>query len=148
MFDLKVTDIEHANGIATNWATHTLSIVEPGTTLPNGWPNHHIIHFRDTTSAGISDGPQIGHIINILQYSSSLRDQDRLLVHCYAGISRSPAAAIGILVHHDIAPTSAIKLVKLVRPKMHPNSLILSLFDEALGRCDIARASEAMGYRY
>ena len=148
MFDVEITDIEHANGVAADWATHTLSIVEQGTALPNGWPNHRIIYFRDTTTEDTSDGPKIEHIKDILGYSSLLRDRDRLLVHCYAGISRSPAVTIGILVHHHMAPTSAIELVKLLRPKMHPNAHILSLFDQALGRSDIARASEAMGYRY
>jgi predicted protein tyrosine phosphatase len=68
----------------------------------------------------------------VLEHTKDLNDRDRLLVHCHAGKSRSPAMAIGILIQSGLSPTEAIDQVKIVRPELIPNRLIVRLIDEVL----------------
>src|SRR4051812_23993322 len=48
--------------------------------------------------------PQLRHLENILALTEDLKDDDRLLVHCRSGQSRSTAVAIAILIQHDFTP--------------------------------------------
>lgn len=58
--------------------------------------NFEDISFRDLDHApqDISDAPQPDHIQKLLEFIRSLGPTDKLLVHCFAGYSRSPAAVI------------------------------------------------------
>lgn len=42
----------------------------------------------------INYGPTLGHILELRQFIATLTDDDKLLVHCAAGYSRSPAAIL------------------------------------------------------
>ena len=80
--------------------------------------------------------PDRNHVYRILLFSQNFTREDRILIHCRAGISRSTAIAISILCQH--APVGEEKLVvdqvRTIRPLMLPNFLIIKLADEILQR--------------
>ena len=88
------------------------------------------------------------HIEQVLQF---VRGWDRtapMVVHCYAGISRSTAsafaAACALNPHRD--EIAIAKQIRAASPIASPNRLIVSLADKALGREGrMLRALEEMG---
>ena len=80
--------------------------------------------------------PDRNHVYRILLFSQNFTREDRILIHCRAGISRSTALAISILCQH--APVGEEKLVveqvRAIRPVMMQNFLIIKLADEILQR--------------
>ena len=82
---------------------------------------------------------------------SFVRGWDRrapMVVHCYAGISRSTASAFATVCalnpHRD--EMSIARLIREASPIAAPNRLIVSLADKALGRDGrMLRALDAMG---
>lgn len=88
-------------------------------------------HERSVPSAR----PTRAHVERILAFGRALPDGARLLVHCMAGISRSTAAALALLVQElslGRADGAAERLLEL-RPEAHPNLLIAAHADELLG---------------
>lgn len=135
-FALRITDQHTANSLMHAWPTHTVSLLDPDfeTTLvvPNGpWCRcyFHDSTPRDRRTRTLATRDDIRRI---LDFTASLSVGDRLLVHCYAGISRSTAVALGVLCQHGLAPRQAMGVVRTLRPIAAPNAHILALFDAAL----------------
>lgn len=92
--------------------------------------------------------PNDDHIMQVLTF---IRGWDRnapLVVHCYAGISRSTAsafaAACALNPHRD--ELSIARQIRAASPIAQPNRLIVALADRALGRGGrMLRALEEMG---
>jgi predicted protein tyrosine phosphatase len=140
MFELKITGISQASGlIQQGWPTRTISLID---TIHQGgrWidptPSHLITYCDDCER----DLPQNGYtaptreqIAKILDFTKDLTDDDIVLVHCHAGISRSTAMALGILVQHGMDPIKALSHLEDIRPILYPNQLIVSYIDEILG---------------
>lgn len=76
---------------------------------------------------------------SLLALGATLTAEDRVLVHCMAGISRSTAAALLLDLGHHGGPhsptTAANALDRLLahRPKAMPNGSLLAAADRALG---------------
>ena len=80
--------------------------------------------------------PDRNHVYRILLFSQAFTLNDRILIHCRAGISRSTAIACAIACQHS-APggeKAAVDHVRSLRPLMVPNFLIIKLADEILQR--------------
>ena len=85
-------------------ATHVLSLLDPGkrpflhpkTPLSN-W---RLWLFEDVVDPKYDRAPKREQIEEILAWAATLPDDAILLVHCEAGISRSTAMALAILVQH------------------------------------------------
>ena len=80
--------------------------------------------------------PSLDHVEQALAF---VRKWDRaapLVIHCYAGISRSTASAFmtvcALNPHRD--EISIAKQIRAASPSAYPNRLIVSLADRALGR--------------
>ena len=134
-------------------ASHVLTIManvdqvlRPETILPE---NHLRVSVDDITEE--LDGfvaPCADHITQVLGF---VRGWDRaapLVVHCYAGISRSTAsafaAACALNPHRD--ELAIAQAIRAASPIASPNRLIVSLADKALGREGrMVRALEAIG---
>lgn len=138
MIELKIDTAEKALALLeADWPMVAVSLVGDDLRfhLPNFGPHHLIVRFHDVEQAGLEgfESPTRDHVREVLKHTAGLAAGDRLLVHCHAGKSRSPAMAIGILVQSGMTPEEAYQQVKQVRPELIPNRLMIQYIDEALG---------------
>jgi predicted protein tyrosine phosphatase len=92
--------------------------------------------------------PNDSHITQVLTFIRGWNREAPLVVHCYAGISRSSAsafaAACALNPHRDEA--SIARQIRAASPIAQPNRLIVALADKALGRQGrMLRALDEMG---
>lgn len=145
-FSLKIIGLHDAVLLASAWATHTVSLIDPGESfeLPAPSPDGLLCrqYFHDSVPHDGSDPlgelfcPVLAtpeQLADILAFTATLRPENRLLVHCYAGISRSTAVASAVLCQHGYTPEAAVARVRTLRPLAMPNPYLLSLFDQLLG---------------
>jgi predicted protein tyrosine phosphatase len=111
--------------------------------------NHLKIAMDDITEQ--TDGfvaPSDSHIEKVLSFVRGWNRAAPLVVHCYAGISRSTAsafaAACALNPHRD--ELSIARQIREASPCAFPNRLIVTLADRALGREGrMLRALDQMG---
>ena len=131
--------------------SHILSLISPSAE-PTGFqrlaPYHLELRFNDIAEP--RDGliePSAEHIHSIIEFGRSSRAQGPLLIHCWAGVSRSPAAAF--IIAFDRARPSPAQLaarLRFVAPYCTPNPRMIALADEALGaHGDLSRAITEIG---
>jgi len=79
--------------------------------------------------------PTEHHVLSLVEFGRKMAPLSDwgLLTHCEAGISRSSAAAITLLVAAGYAPQVAFGLVRKACPQMLPNSRILRIADGLMG---------------
>ena len=134
-------------------ASHVLSVManvdqvqRPVSVLP---ANHLKVAMDDITEQ--MDGfvaPSEQHIEKVLAF---VRGWDRcapMVVHCYAGISRSTASAFmaACALNPNKDEISIAKQIRAASPIAQPNRLIVSLADKLLGRDGrMLRALDEMG---
>lgn len=119
-------------------ASHVLSLCDPGkrpwlhpkTALQN-W---RLWVFEDVIDPEYDRAPTKEQVIEILEWAKNLPDDAILLVHCEAGISRSTAIALAILVQDRGVEEidRCLDWLFAVRPKAAPNPLIAKYADEIL----------------
>jgi predicted protein tyrosine phosphatase len=82
--------------------------------------------------------PTVDHVGQVLAFGRSLASErdGHLLVHCYAGISRSSASMYLMLAQAlpNRVPAELLAEVTRIRPQIWPNLRIVELGDAALGR--------------
>lgn len=137
MFELRIETAPDALALMEQgWPTRIISLVGDDLRfdLPCFGAQHFIAQFHDVeveTEGYVA--PTAAVLKAALEHSADLTADDRLLIHCHAGKSRSPALAIGILIAVGQTPTEALATVKTLRPFVIPNRLMTSLLDELLG---------------
>jgi len=134
-------------------ASHVLTVManvdqvqRPESVLPG---NHLKVQMDDITEA--MDGfvaPSVQHIEKVLNFVRGWDRSAPLVVHCYAGISRSTASAFAAVCmlnpHRD--EISIARQIRAASPIASPNRLIVGLADKALGREGrMLRALDEMG---
>ncbi len=132
MYNLRITTLAEANALLEEgWPTRAISLVSPGCPLPNFGPHHRIIHMDDIPfeREGMI-APQVEHVFDALQFTQDIQPHDRLLVHCYAGVSRSTSIAIGVLIAQGVHWQTAFDHVGSLRPFMMPNTRVMKFLDE------------------
>jgi predicted protein tyrosine phosphatase len=100
-------------------------------TTAGGGADPLVLHVHDIAEE--LDGhvaPCRQHLLDVLDFTADLAPGANLLVHCIAGVSRSTAAAIGILIACGMSWPAAWEQVAAVRPCMLPNARIIRLIDE------------------
>jgi predicted protein tyrosine phosphatase len=138
--------------VADSGAGALVSLLSPPRVLPRPWsiaPKSHL-------ALGVSDivGPQENHVLAAAGHIEALlafvRAWDRsrpLVVHCYAGVSRSPAAAF--IAACALTPTPEIEIAQNLRrlsPSATPNPHLIALADSILSRNGrMAAAIESIG---
>ena len=127
--------------------THVLSILDPGHPDPadfSSYAPHKRLTLRFDDIIDPAPGmlpPEREHIEQLLAFGEGLATAgsdplSHLLVHCHAGISRS-TASMTILLAKAWPAREADALfahVREIRPQAWPNSLMISLADDLLGR--------------
>ena len=115
--------------------TKILGIIEYDPT-----PTYHKFYDAEKTIIIVGDhewsqnemSPTHKTVYDILKFSSELKEDDNIIVHCHAGISRSTAAALIILYDKIGDINKASELLVQTRPQAAPNRLICKLADELL----------------
>lgn len=100
-------------------------------------PNHLKIAMDDINEA--TDGfvaPSAAHVAQVLDFVRRWPRDAPMVIHCYAGISRSTASAFAAACllnpHRDEA--SIARQIRRASPTAYPNRLIVTLADAALNR--------------
>ena len=153
MPDLYISNLEemprhvHATG-----ASHLLSLVIPedNPATPLGVrPEHHLfIGCHDIVEPYPGAVlPNAGHVRLIVNFAAAWDGSAPMLVHCFAGVSRSTAAALIVAcVHEKGREHELARRLRAAAPHAQPNRQIIALGDAALG-CDgaLVSAVESMG---
>jgi predicted protein tyrosine phosphatase len=88
------------------------------------------------------------HILDLLRFAEAWNRQGPLVVHCYAGISRSTAAAfiVACALNPAVPERLIAKELRRVSPTASPNGLLVRLADDCLDRRGrMLAALEAIG---
>lgn len=153
MADLYVSNLEemphhvHATG-----ASHLLSLVVPDdspATPPGVRPEHHLfIGCHDIVEPFPGAVlPNAGHVRRIMDFAAAWDGSAPMLVHCFAGVSRSTAAALIVACMHERGREHELaRRLRAAAPHAQPNRRIIAFGDAALG-CGgaLISAVESMG---
>jgi len=118
-----------------------VSLLSPGDVFPEiacVTPDaHHRVHLHDIREE--MDGyeaPGRAHVANLIGFLEDWEAEAPLLVHCWAGISRSTATAfIAACIANPDAEEAAIALaLRDASPTAFPNTRIVAFADDLMGR--------------
>jgi predicted protein tyrosine phosphatase len=124
---LSYSDVQSC--VDTGWPTHIISLINRPAMPCYGPPHLHLI-FDDVDSHDpLYIMPLVEHLHRVFAFTADLTANDRVLVHCLAGISRSTAMAIGILIQHGMTYQDAYDQIAAIRPQLAPNRLIIQYID-------------------
>lgn len=139
--------------VKTTGASHVLTVManvaqvqRPQSVLE---ANHLRVQMDDITEhmEGFM-APSDSHVEQVLNFVRGWDRNAPLVVHCYAGISRSTASAFAAacLLNPHRDEMSIARQIRAASPIASPNRLIVSLADKALGREGrMLRALDEMG---
>jgi predicted protein tyrosine phosphatase len=121
--------------------SHLVSLLSPEHMIgtPAGFPaeRHLKLGVNDIADpAAGSDPPGRAHVDRLLEFSRGWDASRPMVIHCWAGISRSMASAFTILCDR-LGTDREIEIARAIRtraPHAQPNRLIVRHADEALGR--------------
>lgn len=129
MFGLKVTGFYEA-GLYAPSHTKMIGLIDPNTKPVETNIQYHVEQFHDISGYSPShEIPRYHNIENVLNFSKTFTDDDKVLIHCHAGISRSTAIAILVLIQHGMTIENAFDHVYNIRDVMNPNVTILEIGD-------------------
>jgi predicted protein tyrosine phosphatase len=80
--------------------------------------------------------PKHDHVASVLAHGQAWDKALPLLIHCWAGVSRSTASAfmIACQANPEVAPATIANHIRAVSPTATPNRLLTSIADDMLGR--------------
>lgn len=132
--------------------THILSLlgIEGVPQTPEGIdPARHLhIEVDDFPASYAGDiAPTMEHMMELLEFSQSWNRQGAMIVHCYAGVSRSTAAALTILCQYNPGrEMEAAQALRRAAPHAKPNRRIIAIADRMLQSDNrLVEAVDAMG---
>lgn len=98
---------------------------------------HLRLAVNDVLEVWASDSPpNETHVVRLIEFGRTWSSEAPILVHCWAGISRSMAAAYTLLCDRA-GPGRELDIARELRARAahaYPNALIVALADRALGR--------------
>lgn len=135
--------------LAAHRPSHLVTLASPGAEA--AFEAEHRLDLRFNDIAAPREGlvaPSLEHVEALLAFAQGWRGARPLLVHCWAGVSRSTAAAY-VVACARTAPGREGEWVARLRdaaPTATPNPLIVALADRLLDRGGaMVRAVEAIG---
>jgi predicted protein tyrosine phosphatase len=127
--------------LATSNATHLIALVSPSTEFerPTAIEPDACLHLTFNDIAEERDGliaPTADHVRQLLAFAASIPSGGVLLVHCYAGVSRSTASAYAIACANrpDLGEEQLAAWLRSLSPSATPNPLLVAHSDTLLGR--------------
>jgi predicted protein tyrosine phosphatase len=139
--------------VDTRRPSHVVSLLDPASPFPVGagiHPERHLrveLHDISEPSAGLTHADE-KHLEMIIAFVERWPREDPILIHCYAGISRSSATAfITACIHNPDCDEEEIAIgMRRASVNASPNRRIVALADAMLGRMGrMSRAVAAMG---
>lgn len=128
---------------ADTGVTHVVSILDPHWPDPEEFaayaPHERVLwRFDDVVKTdGGFVAPAGKNVAAILELGLRLQREPvkRLLIHCHAGVSRSTATAVILMVQNNPGrEAQAFAELDRVRPRSWPNALMIRMADDQLGR--------------
>lgn len=119
-------------------ATHLITLLDPWDRI---WrpsrilrENHLMLGFEDEEDPAAKYAPKEEHCRIILEFGNKLPDNSITVVHCFAGMCRSTAAALALYIQkHGIESAwHAKQWLREDRPQAMPNMLMAKYFDKLL----------------
>jgi predicted protein tyrosine phosphatase len=104
-----------------------------------GHENHMVQTFGDVTYDSWQ-APKKFHIEEIVQFG--LDNEQDILVHCHAGMSRSTSSAIGILLARGVEAEIAVSALRRIHPTDRPfipNPIVVGFLSEMFNEPDLAK---------
>ena len=139
---IKVTSLSRLHETAKQvGASHVVTLINISTAVerPNGIApeNHLFIGMSDITAA--QEGhvlPGHAHVQQLLEFAQNWDRAKPMLIHCWAGISRSTAAAYitTCLLNPERDEAEIANTLRAASPSATPNARLISVADEILGR--------------
>jgi predicted protein tyrosine phosphatase len=142
MSKILVTPLSAVPGVLRDYRpSHMVTLLSPEHMIetPAGFPRerHLRLGVNDIVDIEAGDNPPARrHIQELLDFSRAWPAEDPILVHCWAGISRSMAATYTILCDR-MGPGSEIVAARAIRARAahaYPNALLVEHADDLLGR--------------
>ena len=127
--------------VSASGASHLITLINDRTPVERpasiALANHLVLGINDITEP--MEGmvlPAEEHVRELLDFIGRWDRKRPIVVHCYAGISRSTAAAYITLcsVAPDRDERDIASRLRAAAPTAYPNSLIIALGDRMLGR--------------
>ena len=135
--------------VAESGASHLLTLLSGETVVerPASIPPERHAQIRVNDIAAAREGyvlPEEAHVARILEVARAWDRRAPLVIHCYAGISRSPAAAYAAAcaLGPERDEAELARALRRASPSATPNRLIVEIADRLLGRQ--GRMSEAI----
>ncbi|HVZ69893.1 MAG TPA: protein-tyrosine phosphatase family protein [Rhizomicrobium sp.] len=133
--------------------SHVITLLSPEHMIetPDGFhPDRHLkIGMNDVAHPSLGEAPpHDSHIQSLLEFGRLWDASAPLVVHCWAGISRSTAAAFILMCDRldHVRESEIAKALRQRAPHANPNRLMVKLADEALKRGGrMVEAVESMG---
>jgi len=102
-------------------------------------PERHLkLGMNDITFGGTDKliAPQEAHVLQLIDFARSWDRTAPLLVHCWMGVSRSPAAALiaALSIHPEEDDALLAARLRVASPQATPNSRLIEIGDRVLGR--------------
>ncbi|HEX4198346.1 MAG TPA: hypothetical protein VHZ26_12995 [Caulobacteraceae bacterium] len=134
-------------------ASHLVTLIDPGTpverplSVPEGRHLRLDVNDIDAPMAGYR-APDAASVVKILEFSRGWDASAPMVVHCFAGISRSTASAFAIACDRnpDVPEDQIALVLRQAASHAFPNRRIVALADALLGRRGrMVQAIEAIG---
>ena len=128
------------DAMANHNPSHIVSLLSSGYMIdtPNGFPaaRHLRLSMHDIVDEGMPESPGRAHVDRLIAFGRDWDAKAPMIVHCWAGISRSTAATYTILTDRagQGSEETIARLLRARAPHAQPNRLFIRLSDEALGR--------------
>jgi predicted protein tyrosine phosphatase len=128
------------------WLQDEIVVETPSPILPERHIRFHIHDISEPLLGCTPPGRE--HIDQLIEFALDWGGRGPIVVHCWAGISRSTAAAYTALcaINPDGAEALIAQRLREASPTAYPNRLMIRLADAALGRRGrMVRAIEDIG---
>ena len=142
-FRVSICGLDEIAAFVDEDVSHVVSILDPDYPEPSDFarfPDHDRVTFRFDdiiTDVPTMQAPTVEDVRRILAVGETVAGDSarHLLVHCHAGVSRSTAAVAVLLSQANPGREGEIfDHIYTIRQKSWPNSLMVRLGDEILGR--------------
>ncbi|WP_296435475.1 MULTISPECIES: tyrosine phosphatase family protein [unclassified Rhizobium] len=111
---------------------------------------HLLLHMNDIAFKGTGNlvAPDETHVREIIDFAAGWDQTAPLIVHCWMGVSRSPAAAViaALSLRPDQSEVTLAQRLRAASPYATPNMRIIEIGDHLLGRDGrLVKAIKAIG---